>query len=67
MFIGEFDILLMSLFKNRGQAIQLDSPDDAFDQKGVFTLIVVNKEPFKPGCFVFTCCQLPHEPDSCFR
>ncbi len=44
MFIGEFDILLMSLFENRGQVIKLDSPDDAFDQKGVFTLIVVNSE-----------------------
>ena len=44
MFIGEFDILLMSLFKNRGEVTELDSPDDAFSQKGVFTLIVVNNE-----------------------
>ena len=44
MFIGEFDILLMSLFKNRGQVIQLNSPDDALNQKGSFTLIVVNNE-----------------------
>ncbi len=44
MFIGEFDILLMSLFKNRGEVTELDSPDDAFSQKGVFTLIVVNDE-----------------------
>ena len=44
MFIGEFDILLMSLFKNRGQVIQLNSPDDALNQKGSFTLIVVHNE-----------------------
>ena len=44
MFIGEFDILLMSLFKNRGQLTELDFPDDAFNQKGVFTLIVVNSK-----------------------
>ena len=44
MFIGEFDILLMSLFKNRGQVIQLNSPEDALNQKGSFTLIVVNNE-----------------------
>ena len=44
MFIGEFDILLMSLFKNRGQVTELNSPDDAFDQNGSFTLIVVNNE-----------------------
>ena len=44
MFIGEFDILLMSLFENRGQVIRLDSPDDALDQKGAFTLIVVSSE-----------------------
>lgn len=44
MFIGEFDILLMSLFKNRGQVTELDSPDDVFNRKGPFTLIVVNNE-----------------------
>ena len=48
MFIGEFDILLMSLFKNRGQVIQLNSPDDALNQKGSFTLIVVNNELSNP-------------------
>ena len=44
MFVGEFDILLMSLFENRGQVIRLDSPDDALDQKGDFTLIVLSNE-----------------------
>ncbi len=44
MFIGEVDVLLMSLFKNRGQVIQLDSPENALNQKGSFTLIVVNNE-----------------------
>ena len=48
MFIGEFDILLMSLFKNRGQVIQLNSPEDALNQKGSFTLIVVNNELSNP-------------------
>ncbi len=51
MFIGEFDILLMSLFNNRGQVTEIDSPDDAFDQKGAFTLIVVDNE-FASGEFL---------------
>ena len=44
MFIGEFDILPMSLFENRGRVIQLDFPDEALNKKGAFTLIVVNSE-----------------------
>ena len=44
MFIGEFDTLPMSLFENRGRVIQLNSPDDALNQKGSFTLIVVNNK-----------------------
>lgn len=44
LFIGEFDILLMSLFENRGQVVRLDSPDDAPGQNGAFTLIVVNNK-----------------------
>ena len=44
MFIGEFDGLLVGLFKNRGRVIQFPSSDEALNQKGSFTLIVVNKE-----------------------
>ena len=67
MFIGEFDILLMSLFKNRGQVTELNSPDDAFDQNGSFTLIVVNNEFSSKEFLGISCFQLSHEPDSCFR
>ncbi len=44
MFIGEFDLLLMSLFKNRGQVLQLESMQDALNQKGGFTLIVISNK-----------------------
>ena len=44
MFIGEVDVLLMSLFRNRGKVIQLDSPEDALSKGGTFTLIVVNNQ-----------------------
>lgn len=42
MFIGDFDLLLMSLFRNRGQVIQVNSASDALNQSGGFTLIVVD-------------------------
>ena len=42
MFIGDFDLLLMSLFRNRGQVIQVNSAEDALNQSGGFTLIVID-------------------------
>ena len=62
MFIGEFDILLMSLFKNRGQVIQLNSPEDALNQKGSFTLIVVNNELSNPDVLSSLSSGYPDSP-----
>ena len=62
MFIGEFDILLMSLFKNRGQVIQLNSPDDALNQKGSFTLIVVHNELSSPEVLSSLSSSYPDSP-----
>ena len=42
MFIGDFDLLLMSLFRNRGHVIQVNSAEDALNQSGGFTLIVID-------------------------
>ena len=48
LFIGEFDSLLIGLFSKRGEVIWVSSLEEALNQTGNFTLIMVDHEIFSP-------------------
>lgn len=48
LFIGEFDSLLMGLFSKRGEVIWVSSLEEALNQTGNFTLIMIEHGSFTP-------------------
>lgn len=46
LFIGEFDSILIGFFSKRGEVIWVSSLDEALNQTGEFTLIVVDSKVF---------------------
>lgn len=46
LFIGDFDSLLHGLFSKRGEAIWVSSIEEALNQTGNFTMIIVEKNCF---------------------
>lgn len=48
LFIGEFDSLLIGLFSKRGEVIWVSSLEEALNQTGSFTIIIVDSNVFKP-------------------
>ena len=48
LFIGEFDSLLIGLFSKRGEVIWVSSLEEALNQTGNFTLIMVDHGIFSP-------------------
>jgi nanoRNase/pAp phosphatase (c-di-AMP/oligoRNAs hydrolase) len=48
LFLGEFDSILMGFFSKRGEVIWVSSLEEALNQTGNFTLIIVDSNVFKP-------------------
>ena len=48
LFIGEFDSILIGFFSKRGEVIWVSSLEEALNQTGSFTIIVVDSNIFKP-------------------
>ena len=48
LFLGEFDSILLGFFSKRGEVIWVSSIDEALNQTGNFTLIIVDSNIFKP-------------------
>ena len=48
LFIGEFDSLLLGLFSKRGEVIWVSSLDEALNQTGDFSLIILENKFFTP-------------------
>lgn len=48
LFIGEFDSLLLGLFSKRGEVIWVSSLDEALNQSGDFSLIILENNFFTP-------------------
>jgi len=46
LFIGDFDSLLLGLFSKRGEVIWVSSLEEALNQKGNFTVIMIEREHF---------------------
>src|SRR3990170_72408 len=46
LFIGDFDSLLLGLFSKRGEVIWVSSLEEALNQKGNFTVIMIESEHF---------------------
>jgi len=46
LFIGEFDSLLLGLFSKRGEVIWVSSLEEALNQTGNFTLIMIEHNSF---------------------
>ncbi len=47
LFLGEFDSILLGFFSKRGEVIWVSSLDEALNQTGNFTLIIVDSNIFK--------------------
>ncbi len=48
LFLGEFDSILLGFFSKRGEVIWVSSIEEALNQTGNFTLIIVDSNIFKP-------------------
>lgn len=48
LFIGDFDSLILGLFSKRGEVIWVSSLDEALNQTGDFTLIIMENSFFTP-------------------
>ena len=48
LFLGEFDSILLGFFSKRGEVIWVSSVEEALNQTGNFTLIIVDSNIFKP-------------------
>ncbi|MEM7009778.1 MAG: DHH family phosphoesterase [Thermodesulfobacteriota bacterium] len=48
LFIGEFDSLLLGLFSKRGEVVYVSSLDEALNQTGHFSLIILENNFFTP-------------------
>jgi nanoRNase/pAp phosphatase (c-di-AMP/oligoRNAs hydrolase) len=48
LFIGEFDSLLLGLFSKRGEVIWVSSLEEALNQTGNFTMIMIEHNTFSP-------------------
>ena len=48
LFIGDFDSLLLGLFSKRGEVIWVSSLDEALNQTGDFSLIILESNFFTP-------------------
>jgi len=48
LFIGDFDSLLLGLFSKRGEVIWVSSLEEALNQTGSFSLIMLEKNFFSP-------------------
>lgn len=48
LFLGEFDSILLGFFSKRGEVIWVSSLEEALNQTGNFTLIIVDSNVFKP-------------------
>nr|NIP39602.1 hypothetical protein [Candidatus Dadabacteria bacterium]NIS09998.1 hypothetical protein [Candidatus Dadabacteria bacterium]NIV41106.1 hypothetical protein [Candidatus Dadabacteria bacterium]NIY22969.1 hypothetical protein [Candidatus Dadabacteria bacterium] len=46
LFIGEFDSVLMGLYSKRGEVIWVSSLEEALNQTGNFSIIVIEKNCF---------------------
>jgi nanoRNase/pAp phosphatase (c-di-AMP/oligoRNAs hydrolase) len=46
LFIGDFDSLLLGLFSKRGEVIWVSSVEEALNQTGSFTVIMIERENF---------------------
>ncbi|MBI2485364.1 MAG: DHH family phosphoesterase [Deltaproteobacteria bacterium] len=46
LFIGDFDSLLLGLFSKRGEVIWVSSPEEALNQTGIFSIIMLEKKSF---------------------
>ncbi|MGH7885936.1 MAG: DHH family phosphoesterase [Thermodesulfobacteriota bacterium] len=48
LFIGDFDSLLIGLFSKRGEVIWVSSSEEALNQTGIFTLIIMDNKVYTP-------------------
>lgn len=48
LFIGDFDSLLLGLFSKRGEVIWVSSLEEALNQTGTFSIIMIEKKSFSP-------------------
>ncbi len=48
LFIGEFDSLLLGIFSKRGEVIWVSSLEEALNQTGNFTIIMIEHNTFSP-------------------
>ncbi len=46
LFIGDFDSLLIGLFSKRGEVIWVSSCEEALNQTGIFTLIIMDNDVY---------------------
>ncbi len=46
LFIGDFDSLLLGLFSKRGEVIWVSSLEEALNQTGIFSVILIEKKSF---------------------
>lgn len=46
LFIGDFDSLLIGIFSKRGEVIWVSSCEEALNQTGIFTLIIMDNDVF---------------------
>ncbi len=48
LFIGDFDSFLLGIFSKRGEVIWVSSLEEALNQMGNFSVIMIDKRCFSP-------------------
>ena len=62
LFVGEFDSILIGFFSKRGEVIWVSSLEEALNQTGSFTIIVVDSNIFKPKLLKNLSTHYPQTP-----
>lgn len=62
LFIGDFDSLILGLFSKRGEVIWVSSLDEALNQTGSFSLIILENNFFTPSKSQKLAQHYPHTP-----
>ena len=62
LFIGEFDSLLLGLFSKRGEVIWVSSLEEALNQTGNFSIIMIEHKSFSPQISAELGVHYPHTP-----